>query len=189
MGEYFFWYRLTQVVPDKIHRAIKRLCVCGAIDPTASTAAHSSFTEVPSTGQQICILDYTDKTRLTVHTSVPNFTLISIYCHCCGVKTACHYNIAILTEFFVGLLRPSPFTYLGQIWHATVDQWSTFTSKNSSGSVYCVDPVRQKKHQNIAISTKCSHFGGLLCSSLLLFLAKMVPDCRPIVFAYVPNLI
>jgi len=24
----FFWYWLTQVVPDKIYRAVKRLCVC-----------------------------------------------------------------------------------------------------------------------------------------------------------------
>ena len=24
----FFWYRLTQVVPDNFHRAVKRLCVC-----------------------------------------------------------------------------------------------------------------------------------------------------------------
>jgi len=28
VGECFFWYRLIQVVLDKIHRAIKRLCVC-----------------------------------------------------------------------------------------------------------------------------------------------------------------
>jgi len=28
VGECSFWYRLTQVVPDKIHRAVKRLCVC-----------------------------------------------------------------------------------------------------------------------------------------------------------------
>ena len=28
VGECFFWYRLTRVVPDKIHRAVKRLCVC-----------------------------------------------------------------------------------------------------------------------------------------------------------------
>ena len=27
MGECFFWYRLTWVVPDKIQRAVKRLCV------------------------------------------------------------------------------------------------------------------------------------------------------------------
>ena len=27
-GECFFWYRLTRVVPDKFHRAVKRLCVC-----------------------------------------------------------------------------------------------------------------------------------------------------------------
>ena len=26
--ECFFWYQLTQVVPDKIHRAVKWLCVC-----------------------------------------------------------------------------------------------------------------------------------------------------------------
>jgi len=28
VGECFFWYRLTWVVPDKFHRAVKRLCVC-----------------------------------------------------------------------------------------------------------------------------------------------------------------
>jgi len=28
VGECFFWYRLTRVVPDKFHRAVKRLCVC-----------------------------------------------------------------------------------------------------------------------------------------------------------------
>ena len=28
VGECFFWYRLTQVVPDKFHRAVKWLCVC-----------------------------------------------------------------------------------------------------------------------------------------------------------------
>ena len=28
MGECFFWYRLTRVVPDRFHRAIKRSCVC-----------------------------------------------------------------------------------------------------------------------------------------------------------------
>ena len=31
MGECFFWYRLTRVVPDRIHRAVKRLCVCDFI--------------------------------------------------------------------------------------------------------------------------------------------------------------
>jgi len=28
VGECFFWYRLTRVVPGKFHRAVKRLCVC-----------------------------------------------------------------------------------------------------------------------------------------------------------------
>jgi len=28
VGECFFWYRLTRVVPDKFHRDVKRLCVC-----------------------------------------------------------------------------------------------------------------------------------------------------------------
>jgi len=28
VGECFFWYRLTWVVPDKIYRAVKQLCVC-----------------------------------------------------------------------------------------------------------------------------------------------------------------
>jgi len=28
VGECFFWYRFTRVIPDKIQRAIKQLCVC-----------------------------------------------------------------------------------------------------------------------------------------------------------------
>ena len=28
VGECFFWYWLTRVVPDNFHRAVKRLCVC-----------------------------------------------------------------------------------------------------------------------------------------------------------------
>jgi len=28
VGECFFWYQLTRVFPDKIHRAVKRVCVC-----------------------------------------------------------------------------------------------------------------------------------------------------------------
>ena len=28
VGEWFFWYRLTWIVPDKIHGAVKRLFVC-----------------------------------------------------------------------------------------------------------------------------------------------------------------
>jgi len=28
IDECFFWYQLIWVVPDKIHRAVKRLCVC-----------------------------------------------------------------------------------------------------------------------------------------------------------------
>jgi len=28
VGECFFWYQLTRVVPDNFHRAVKRLCVC-----------------------------------------------------------------------------------------------------------------------------------------------------------------
>jgi len=28
VGECFFWYQLTRVVPDKFHRAVKWLCVC-----------------------------------------------------------------------------------------------------------------------------------------------------------------
>jgi len=31
MGECFFWYWLTRVVPDKIQRAVKQLCVCACV--------------------------------------------------------------------------------------------------------------------------------------------------------------
>jgi len=28
MAQFTFWYQLTRVVPDKVHRAVKWLCVC-----------------------------------------------------------------------------------------------------------------------------------------------------------------
>jgi len=31
VGECFFWYQLTRVVPDKFHRAVKRLCLCVSV--------------------------------------------------------------------------------------------------------------------------------------------------------------
>jgi len=31
VSECFFWYRLTRVVPDKFHRAVKQLCVCNVM--------------------------------------------------------------------------------------------------------------------------------------------------------------
>jgi len=31
VGECFFWYQLTRVVPDKLHRAVKWLCVCAYV--------------------------------------------------------------------------------------------------------------------------------------------------------------
>jgi len=34
VGECFFWYRLTWIVPDKIQGAIKRLCVCYTLSST-----------------------------------------------------------------------------------------------------------------------------------------------------------
>jgi len=36
--ECFLWYQLTRVVPDKIHKAIKRLCVCVTLDVTGENA-------------------------------------------------------------------------------------------------------------------------------------------------------
>ena len=33
VGECFFWYRLTRVVPDNFHGAVKRLCVCVCVCP------------------------------------------------------------------------------------------------------------------------------------------------------------
>ena len=46
VGECFFWYQLTRVVPDKFHRAVKRLCVCSCYDftwPCAGSGATLLF--------------------------------------------------------------------------------------------------------------------------------------------------
>jgi len=41
VGECFFWYRLTRVVPDRFHRAIKRLCVCVCVCINKYTHMHT----------------------------------------------------------------------------------------------------------------------------------------------------
>jgi len=50
VGECFFWYRLTRVVPDKFHRAVKwlRVCVCvcqsrGWLAGPVKTPTNSSY--------------------------------------------------------------------------------------------------------------------------------------------------
>jgi len=48
VGECFFWYRLTWVVPDKFHRAVKRLCACVCV----SEASSSDINNYKSTMQQ-----------------------------------------------------------------------------------------------------------------------------------------
>jgi len=51
VGECFFWYRLTRVVPDKIHRAVKWLCVlCVCIlvhEMVIHKMAHESSSKLP----------------------------------------------------------------------------------------------------------------------------------------------
>jgi len=42
VGECFFWYRLTRVVPDNFHRAVKRLCVCVLFTVLAAVYVHLS---------------------------------------------------------------------------------------------------------------------------------------------------
>jgi len=41
VGECFFWYRLTRVVPDKIQRAVKQLCVCVCVCLLFAIHTHS----------------------------------------------------------------------------------------------------------------------------------------------------
>ena len=52
MGERSFWYRLTRVVPDKIHKAVKRLCVYVCTGPTSAVVASfiSKMTPARSVG-------------------------------------------------------------------------------------------------------------------------------------------
>ena len=44
VGECFFWYRLTRVVPDKFHRAVKRLCLCVCVTTTTTTTITTTIT-------------------------------------------------------------------------------------------------------------------------------------------------
>jgi len=43
VGECFFWYWLTRVVPDKIHRAVKRFCVCVCVTDVLTNRLGSSL--------------------------------------------------------------------------------------------------------------------------------------------------
>jgi len=44
VGECFFWYRLTRVVPDNFHRAVKRLCVCVCV--CVHSTDHGAFHKI-----------------------------------------------------------------------------------------------------------------------------------------------
>jgi len=50
--------------------------------------------------------------------------------------------------------------YLGQIWHATVGQWSMLIDLLASGSVYCVAHVGQKTAEMSQFRPIFSHYGG-----------------------------
>ena len=43
VGECFFWYRLTRVVPDNFHRAVKRLCVCVDLPAGVTSSQFSRY--------------------------------------------------------------------------------------------------------------------------------------------------
>jgi len=46
VGECSFWYQLTRVVPDKIHRAVKRLCMKECVGPGCCAGVYLLVTEV-----------------------------------------------------------------------------------------------------------------------------------------------
>ena len=45
VGECFFWYRLTRVVPDNFHRAVKRLCYLPQVDVARAAVAAAAAVE------------------------------------------------------------------------------------------------------------------------------------------------
>jgi len=53
VGECFFWYRLTRVVPDNFHRAVKQLCVLCDKD----CAGHRTKIVSHTTGAKFAIND------------------------------------------------------------------------------------------------------------------------------------
>ena len=68
----FFWYRLTRVLPDKFHRAVKRLCVCVCvcvITALVYQVAVFKFTLKPITFAFYPLPDLQEKVVVAVFTS------------------------------------------------------------------------------------------------------------------------
>jgi len=157
VGECFFWYRLTQVFPDKFHRAVKRLCVCvwcivlpmRVIKPPKYCSFHQIFTRCWG----CCVhLPLPIRAKFGKRQLTNSLRLHAKF----------HLNLFIVSlsrdekmQFwqmltFAGLLYQAPFTDKGQIWYATVDPWPTCMCQISPGSIYSVSPEQQKK-TNFAI--------------------------------------
>jgi len=93
--ECFFWYRLTRVVPDKFHRAVKRLCVCVCVlkDVVTSTWKLPKF--------EICTCTHAcTHARMHACTHTHQFTQVVLDkgplhgCWCCWIdhqaQSQCH---------------------------------------------------------------------------------------------------
>ena len=66
VGECFFWYRLTRVVPDKFHRAVKWLCVCVCVQ--------KQFWRITQTPKSKSVYWYLDKSLAKISwKSIYNF--------------------------------------------------------------------------------------------------------------------
>jgi len=63
MAKCTFWYQLTRVGPDRVHRAVKRLCVCAIVDSSMfsfyarqrSYSAYMPWQFRPSVCLSICL--------------------------------------------------------------------------------------------------------------------------------------
>jgi len=71
VGECFFWYRLTRVVPYKFHRAVKLLCVCALSSVRHGVRSHQTFEAAKITLWLIIRNIVIDRPRVLIHHSQP----------------------------------------------------------------------------------------------------------------------
>jgi len=90
VGECFFWYRLTHVVPDKIHRALKWLCVCVCI------CVRVVCVGLPSELMYGCVDDVAETQHGTT-VVIANFHQCGEYIHLCSSAIQCSLGALLLS--------------------------------------------------------------------------------------------
>ena len=97
VGECFFWYRLTQVFPEKFHRAVKRLCVCCVFTVVGSKYYENEKRKDMQIEDRIARqkeeLDRLTDQQKAVALAKVTLVLIQL---CCAVYRTCTHTVIVL---------------------------------------------------------------------------------------------